>query len=203
VCTNEQIVGRAAAFIGSLAPAVHTILIPNELAGWKFRDDRDLLPGIAHASRAVDSATETHALENRDKDDNSRHHAEVIAIYDWCWGSDPQWLTAQAEDQRCYSHDHGHYFPGGPNWKADELIRRLDTANPYPYMGAPFERTLLDEISGRLEGVTHSSLVALLSSIPTSWPVSDEELETIGYFLECRAPNVARRLRERSEGQNA
>lgn len=203
VCTNEQIVGRAAALIGSLAPRVNTIQITDDLAGWKFRDDRELLSGVAHASSAIESATETHVLENRDKDDNGRHHAEVIALYDWCWGSDPQWLTAQAEDQRCYSHDHGHYLPGGPNWNPDEVTRHIDAANLYPYAGNAFKSAIIEDISKRLEAVTHADLVTLLSAIPTSWMVSDDDLETIGYFLEFRAPEVARRLRERSEGRNS
>jgi hypothetical protein len=198
VCVNEQIVGRAAALLCDLAPVVKTIRIPPGIAGWEFRSGRELKEGIAHGSRAVSNATETRTLENRDKDDNERHHAEVLGIYDWCWGGDAQWLTDQAADQRCYSHDHGHYFPGGPAWTAQELEKRVDDPNTFHYQGRGFTRQILTEIADKFDAISHAQIVSVLKAIPSSWPVTDQELESVGFFLERRARSVGFRLRERA-----
>jgi hypothetical protein len=50
-------------------------------------------------------------------------------------------------------------------------------------------------VANALEHVERESLVQVLRSIPASWPVSDEDLEALGWFLERRAPAVASRVR--------
>ena len=50
------------------------------------------------------------------------------------------------------------------------------------------------DFSKRLGSVSRDDLVALVSAVPTSWQVSDGELEALGYFLERRAHAVAARL---------
>jgi hypothetical protein len=200
VCVNDQIVGRAAARIGALTPTVRTARIPPELAGCEFRGDHQLEEGIAHASLAVNSAVEINVLANRDKDDNERHHAEFVALFDWCWGGDAQqWLVGQAAEERCFSHDHGHYFPGGPGWTAAGLEANVDTPNVYSYGGTAFSQEVLNSVAGLLEAVSRKDLISVLAAIPTSWPVTNAELETVGYFLERRAPDVAARLRARGQ----
>jgi hypothetical protein len=46
-------------------------------------------------------------------------------------------------------------------------------------------------VANALDTIKRESLVEALRSIPASWPVSDEDLEALGWFLEYRAPAVA------------
>ncbi len=55
----------------------------------------------------------------------------------------------------------------------------------------------MSEIATRLDAVTRIHLLGALEQIPGSWPVTDEELEAVGYFLERRSPQVAARIRNR------
>jgi hypothetical protein len=201
VPVTEQIVGRAAALIQGSACVVRTIMIPNELRGWQFQPSRTLEPGIAHASLALENCFETRQLSYRAEDDNARRHAAFLALYDWCWGGDSQWLVSQAEEHRYYSHDHGWFLPPeGPAWTSDSLLANVDSEHSWPDGYNGFKRQDLEEIAVSLESVTRDVLAAALRLVPISWAVTDEELEHVGYFLERRAPQVAARLRARIGG---
>ncbi len=55
-----------------------------------------LQPGIAHASVALGHAIECRQyLSDRAKDDNTRRHVGVYALYDWCFGDDPHRKRSQ------------------------------------------------------------------------------------------------------------
>ncbi len=47
--------------------------------------------------------------------------------------------------------------------------------------------------------VTRDALVSVLAGIPLEWPVTDQELEILGYFLETRIDDVSTRLIRMSE----
>jgi hypothetical protein len=100
VIVTEFVVGRAGALIGAPVCDVAIVEIPEELTGWEFRPGARLEPGLAHASRAVDDAQEVRALDYRDRDDNRRRHAGVVALYDCCWGGDDQWLYSETDDRK-------------------------------------------------------------------------------------------------------
>lgn len=53
----------------------------------------------------------------------------------------------------------------------------------------------LKEMVSAISAVTRASLEAILKGVPASWPVSDEELETLGWFLMKRRKGVLTRLR--------
>ncbi len=195
VTVTEQLVGRAGALIGAPVCDVALVLIPSELVGWEFRHDAKLEAGLAHASLAVDDALEVRQLEYRDRDDNRRRHAGVVALYDWCWGQDDQWLHCESDDRRLYSHDHGMYLPNGPAWSAASLIANVAEPHLPGYPTSGLDGAALTDYAKRLEEITRDDIVALLSAVPASWPVSDQDLEALGYFLERRAPTVAARLR--------
>ncbi len=194
---SEQIVGRAGALIGAPTCEVHTVEIKQDLEGWEFRQGAKLAVGIAHGSRLVQDAAETRQLERRTQDENSARHVFLLALYDWCWGADPQWLMALSDDSRFYSHDHGHYFPGGPNWQEAELVRVVDEPHEFPDSNHLLSREAAGEVAAALHALTRAMLLHAIRAIPPAWPVSNSELECIGFFLERRAPQVADRILRR------
>lgn len=141
------------------------------------------------------------------RDDNARRWIGLAALYDWCWGQDPQWLFHTEDDTRLYSHDHGWYLPG-PNgtWSSQGLKDKVD--QPHSLLddvySAPDVELLhailienphyCSEYANSLREITADQLAASLTSIPESWPVSDHELADLGWFLYRRAAPVAQRL---------
>ncbi len=196
VTVTEHLVARAGALVGAPVCEAEIIRIPPELAGWEFRPGATLEPGLAHGSLAVDPAVEEHALTFRDRDDNARRHAGVFALYDWCWGADDQWLYDEGDERKVYSHDHGWYLPAeGPTWDEQTLLARIDESHLPAYPTGGLDAGELIELARRLEALVTEDLVGVLKGVPSSWPVDDEDLEALGFFLLRRAPAVAARLR--------
>ena len=70
-------------------------------------------------------------------------------------------------------------------------------AGPY----GDLDPTEIQHLAERLEAMTRSELADVLQCVPGDWPVSDEELEALGFFLERRAPGVASRMRSLMDGR--
>lgn len=198
---TEQIVGRAGALIGAPTCTVRTIAISPDFTGWEFRPGHRLEAGIAHASLLVEPVVETGTLERRLEDDNALRHAYIIALHDWCWGGDGQWLMAIDDENRYFSHDHGWYLPPeGPGWDTGSLEREVDTPHELPASRDGFTSGVVEAVASSLRAVRRDQLATVLSRIPAAWAVSDDELECVGYFLECRAEASAARLVARFGG---
>ena len=192
---TEHVVGRVGALMGAPVCEVAIVQIPEELAGWQFVPGRQLEPGLAHGSAAVDQATEDRSLAHRQRDDNQIRQAGVFALYDWCWGGDHQWLYSAKADMELYSHDHGFYLPPtGSDWNVGALDSHADRPHPGPWPPRVLDRRELDRLSAALRAIDKQHLCAILGDVPLTWPVTTRELEALGSFLECRAPLVAHRL---------
>jgi hypothetical protein len=171
--TVEQVVAQVGSLIGAPVCETSLIRIPAPLAGWAPRQGSPpLQEGIAHASLAVGHAEETRpSLAARAKDDNSRRHVGVYALYDWCWGTDPQWLYDLDNDRMTYSHDHGLYFPpeGRGGWTRQDLVDRADQAHELPDARDGLSSEAAKSVALALEHVSQNDLAAVLSSVPASW----------------------------------
>lgn len=197
--TIEYVVAQVGRLIQAPVCETSLIRIPEEVAGWEPRAGILLQPGIAHASRALEHADEQGRpyLASRLQDDNPRRHVGVYALFDWCCGADPQWLYDIDNDRMIYSHDHGLYLPpaGQGKWTREDLIAHADT--PYQLSDPRHDLSLaaIDEVAKALESIDRSTLATVLNSVPSSWPVTDSDLEALGWFLEHRTPAVADRVR--------
>jgi hypothetical protein len=198
----ERIVAQMGEVIGAPVCTTSLVRIPPELAGWEPRPGQRLTAGLAHASKALEHADEAGrpALSFRSQDDNQRRHVGLYALYDWCFGYDAQWLYDLDDDRRIYSHDHGLYLPpvGSGSVEQAALIAAVDVPNELPDARDGLLPAAVDEIAEELESVDRVMIADVLNSVPSSWPVSDDVLEVVGWFLERRAPAVAERLRSPS-----
>lgn len=195
----EFVVAEVGRLIG--APVCHTSLIkiPQAIAGWEPRPGTPLGAGLAHASRALERADEQGRprLAARTQDDNRHRHVGVYALYDWCCGADGQWLYDLDNDRTLYSHDHGLYLPpaGKGGWTIPDLVASADVPFELPDPRDGLSPTAIDQVAAALDAVDRASLGLIMNRVPASWPVADDELDALGWFLEHRAPAVAQRLR--------
>ena len=200
VLVNEQIVARCGALIGAPTCEVAIVEVPEAVAGEVYGVRVE--PGLAHGSRHVGNVLNERELRYRASDDNARRHVGAYAIHDWCWGRDSQWLYALGEEYKVYSHDHGYFFPNGPDWNRylDQLAECVDIPHELDAAAAGVDAIEALSMSERLAEVSIDDLAGVLSGIPGDWPASDGELERLGFFLERRAPQVAGRLRRLAGG---
>jgi len=203
VIVTEYLVGSLGKLINAPTCEVAIARIPEEIADFEFVPGEKLVPGLVHASLGVDNAQELRTLEHRQRDHNPRRHVGVLSLYDWCWGGDPQWLYNAGDDQKLYSHDHGWYFPPeGPDWTEPELLNQVDQPHEFAHPTDGLDMNAVEEFAMKLEQLSKDNLLPILNSVPMSWPVSDSELEALGFFLERRAPAVAGRLRKINGGSS-
>lgn len=183
------------------APVCETTIveIPSELEGEEFLPGTELKQGLAFGSRHIDDIVEERDLVHRREDDNRARHAGVYALYDWCWGGDDQWLYQASDENRLFSHDHGSYLPGGPYWTTLRLSEAVNEAHLPSHPAEGVDTKALLAYAGRLDTLSSLALGATLGTVPEEWPVSQVELNTVGWFLMRRAPEVSKRLRELAE----
>jgi hypothetical protein len=201
VPVTEQIVGRAGQLIGAPVAGVRTIYIPPEAEGQAsdVQKNYKLKEGIAHGSRDVGVADLHNGTPNHyNEDRNDRRFAFLVALYDWCWGGDPQYLRADEENLACCSHDHGWFLPPrGKNWSQAKMQETCDQARPLDCDEQEIDRGAVKEAVEALRNVdTSDVLQEVLIPIPEPW-VSTEKLEAVGRYLEYRAPATADRLENR------
>jgi hypothetical protein len=191
---NEQIVARLGLLVGAPVCTPELVYIPAALAGWEYRPGVHLEEGWAHGSLALDSVVETRTLDERSSDDNARRHAGIWGLHDWVGGADSQWLVRGAE-REYFSHDHGHYFPGGPAWTVEGLQAAVTT--PYPFGGTAtgLDGPELERLAGVIEAATQEEVEGCVAKVPAAWPVTDAELQAVVSFVLDRRQPVAARLR--------
>jgi hypothetical protein len=112
VLVTEYLVSAVGGLIDAPVCEVRPIAISEDFAGYQVPNGPRLDVGIANASLAIADVAEMRpVLLHREGDDNACRHAGIYALFDWCWGDDPQWLAVETDDHRVYSHDHGFYLP--------------------------------------------------------------------------------------------
>lgn len=195
----EQVVSQVGKLIGAPVCETSLIRIPTSLAGWTPQPGgASIQDGLAHASLAIEHADfRRPPLDSRLSDDNARRHVGVYALCDWCFSADEQWLYDLDDDQALYSHDHGLYFPptGQGQWTRADLVAQADTPHQWRDPRKDLSAAACHTVADALEHIQRDALANVLRSIPASWPVSDADLEALGWFLEHRAPAVASRVR--------
>lgn len=191
---NEQVVARLGRGIGVAIPEPALVRL-DALVGWEFHPGKMIETGWCHGCLAITGVFEIRNLEHRADDDNRARHAGFYALMDWLAGGDQQWLYAAPAENAYYSHDHGHFFPGGPDWTSAALSA---TGVSERLLGVPsdgLDREELLRLADALEGTSLDDIEAVMSRIPVSWPVSDQDLAELAAFVDARSVPVAARLR--------
>jgi hypothetical protein len=192
--TTEQVVGRLGRLIGARVCEPTLVDVPQELEG-EVEPGRTLPAGWSHGSKHVDDVRETRVLENRKDDDNRVHHAGFFALHDWLGGSDAQWLICGSENNAYWSHDHGLYLAGGPQWTAEQLEAQKDAPFVMPGDASDLDADELERVAVAIEDATQQQLEAELAKLPPDWPVTDDELSGVVNFAIHRRTAVAERVR--------
>jgi hypothetical protein len=193
---NEHFVGRLGTLVGIAVCEPALIGIPKDLAGAEISPGYVLNECVAHGSLAVDGAVEVRAnLSHRSEDNNARRQAGYLVLHDWLWGGDDQWLRVAANGNEYFSHDHGHYFPGGPTWTIEGLEAAKDQPHPSPSTADGLDADELERLADRLDALEKKEIAANVEDLPDDWPVGAKEIAAVVDFAMHRAATVAARTR--------
>ena len=193
---NDQVLARVGLLIAAPVCKVSLVEVTADTEGFEFRPGQFTVAGLSHGSAHIgDPLVEDRNLRDRNRDDNARRHAGMFALWDWCCGGDDQWLYAGAQDNQAYAHDLGHFLPGMNNWTVDTLTGAVNDPHVPPWPTPGLDIGEVNRLADALEAIDQRALLSALNGVPSTWPVTDAELETLGWFLHVRAIGVSQRLR--------
>lgn len=183
---NEHVVGRLGHALGAPVGAVALVEVPQELIS--LQPEMQHMPaGVSHGSRWIPRCTEREGLIHTDVMENRARFAQLAVLYGWAIAGDHQFIYENEPPHLVHSVDHGHFFPGGPDWTEASL----GTAAP-PYLdhviagGCAFSQEELAEACGRLGAIADSLIADVVAGPPPDWGVADEERLVLAMYLATR-----------------
>lgn len=184
---NDQTAGRLGRAMGAPVPDVALIDVPAELIA-QNPEMAHIAPGLAHGSKKVPNVTErVNSFDHADKGTNRQRFASLAIFFGWLFGSDRQFIFEKSDPYRVYSHDHGHFFHGGPPWTPATL-----NAAPLAQAQAEIVAALnctLDELRvacGPLHMVTSAQIAEAIAIPPMPWAFGLPERVALAEYLHRR-----------------
>lgn len=187
---NDQIVARLGITINATVGYPRIAEIDSELSeGYPELDY--LTPGTAHATLFIEGCKDERDLTKfyTQQAENIPRFASLCVLYGWVLARDHQFLFEKQYPNRVYSVDHGHFFPGGPNWTHETLSQapaaELDT---HLRILCSFSRES-PEIRNALEQldqVSEDQIIQAVAAPPNEWGLTMEERVTMVEYLVKR-----------------
>jgi len=186
---NEQVVGRLGHLIGAPIPAIKIVNVPAELIAGNSAEISHVRPGLAHGSALQNNCTDKEGLGRTDVPENEKRFAALAVLYGWTHAGDRQLIYCLDKPQLVWSVDHGHFFPGGPNWSVPSL-QGVGAASVFPELAAVCEPESIEEVISVLSTVKLEDIAAAVAAPPDTWAVTIEERKELAILLENRRTNL-------------
>jgi hypothetical protein len=147
-------------------------------------------PGLAHGTDFIENITDRLALGQTSVPENRTRFARLCALYSLAGASDHQLFYSTNAPQVVYSLDHGHFFPGGPNWTVATLqAAGAAVVDPF-FAGVGLTSAELADARSRLEGISDTDITNVLAGPPPEWPFTDDERNALHTYLTTRRDRV-------------
>ena len=189
---NDQVIGVLGSAMDMPIPMVSLVEIVSELK--RSEPGISHIPaGFCHGSRFLAGGSETgEPFRHTNLPDNRSRFAKLAVLYGWAFvGSDHQFLYRKQAPNLVFSHDHGHFFPGGPNWTPASLGRA-----PAPEL----DRTIMDkcfftdaEISDAIQSLQRVGPAEIATAVarpPDTWGMALDERVALATYLDRRREQI-------------
>ncbi|WP_027268929.1 HipA family kinase [Leptolyngbya sp. PCC 6406] len=182
---NDQVVARLGTLLGAPVGEPKLIDVPSALIEIEPNLSH-LQPGIAHGTRFIPDCMDQPELIATSQPENRSRLARLAVLYAWVVPGDWQFLFSKSPPRLVYSVDHGHFFPGGPEW----TVRDLQQAAP-PYLPSCFSVCALTpedwvEALLALSQIPEEEIVHTVAAIPEEWGLTIEERVVLVQYLLYR-----------------
>lgn len=186
---SEQVVGRIGLLIGAPVANVELVELPHDLIRVNPAI-APMLPGICHGSEEIkDVSADRSPIAHTAIVENRARFALLAILYGLCVAQDHQYVYSQAEPRLVHSFDHGHFFPGGPEWTIQSLTAPLpDPIAPdiNIYATCSFSNEEMEIAADQLRHLTDQRLASILASPSAEWGVPVSDRGVMGVFLAQR-----------------
>ena len=191
----DQIVARLGLAMGAPVGQPQIVEISPELlesdVNFSF-----LSSGKAHATRFIPNCFDDRdTIKYKHHDGNRPRFALLSVLFGWVYSQDRQFIYEKNHPNLVYSVDHGHFFPGGPDWTANDLVS-APTAKLDEELVSACELT--DHEIGQaliaLKKVTEEIIIQAVASPPNEWGITMEERVTMVEYLIKRRQELLNAL---------
>ncbi len=180
---NDHVIGLIGSHFGAPVPRTALVFIPEEL----IQNEPQMAgipPGTAHGSEWVRNTSDKEWLSYTNEPYNRSRFAHLALLYGWLCARDHQLIYSIYDPHLVHSVDHGHFFPGGPNWTAQQLANGPE---PIPYQEIQDQCHLLpidiQAAPNALQEMTDDMILSAVAAPPDEWGVSMQEREAIATFI--------------------
>lgn len=114
--------------------------------------------------------------------ENRQRFAALAVLYGWIPAGDHQLIYRQTAPHLVFSVDHGHFFPGGPNWTVSGL-RGEGPSIPYDELitSCRITREELRVVGVQLQAVSVETIAEAVATPPDPWNITlDHTLREVG-----------------------
>ena len=194
---NDYVIGNIGCLLKAPIPRVDLVHVPEEMIR-NCAAMGHMQPGISHGSLFIKDCTDRTGIQpDYLNNENEPRFASLHVFFSWMHSNDQQWIYEKLPPNRVYSVDHGHFFPGGPNWTIDSLrvaqlpqfVNEFQTfrINPMHY----------EEPLSYLESLKAEQISEIVIDMPPKeWSCSIEERFELLDFLLKRIPLVLKLFKE-------
>jgi len=193
----ERIVAAVGKYLGAPIPRTELIEIPDVFSSYALPNGDVLSTGLAHGSLHVErECVEDTELLHIPRDGNRFRAPKFIALWEWCFGEDPQWLYAAADDYQLWTFDHGLWIGGGGEWSISDLSATSHLSSGWAGSVRGMDQGTFLGLADAIESCSVSDLLSFVSAVPIDWGFGDAELIEVAKWLDQRRPSVITSLKQ-------
>jgi hypothetical protein len=183
---NDQLVGRLGIEAGAPVGRPRLVDVPAELIAGE-PEMQHMNPGVAHGSTWITDCSERAAYEYATAVENKPRFARLALLYGWIQASDHQFIYENAEPHLVHSVDHGHFFPGGPDWTPATLQGApTPTADAAIIGECGLTQADLDACLPAFGTIADEVIATIVGGIPDTWGLSVTERVAVAEYLGTR-----------------
>lgn len=183
---NEYVCGRLGNLLNAPVAWVKFVEIPlnarvGELAHFGT--------GYALGSLMLAKASERAGIDYIDSPKNRTGFAGLAIMYSWCKANDHQLLYQEVPPHDVLSNDHGHFFPGGPNWTESSLANEGDVVKDIYFNSCNLQPADFVPFWPLLNNITDQEIIKIVNN-PPEWGVIQTERDALASYLIKRRNQV-------------
>ena len=182
---SERIVAHLAGLVVAPTPDVAYVNVPQQLILHQ-PELGHFEPGVSHGAEFVPGCGDRAGISHADGENRIRF-ARLAVLFGWAFAQDHQFIYENAAPNLVHSVDHGHFFPGGPNWGIATLGQAPAAAPDQALVGGC--QLSQDELRGAaapLVGLQDEAIARAVAAPLDDWGISMDERVAVAEFLARR-----------------
>ena len=180
---NDQITARLGFAIGAPVGEPKIVEVSAELIAIEPRLSH-IPSGTAHATLFIPDCFDSWELIATSEPKNRSRFVLLAVLYGWVYANDIQFIFNKNPPRLVYSVDHGHFFPGGPNWTECDLIPAPQAElNSYLRENCNFTPDEISSALRALSSVSEETIIQAVAAPPNEWGLTLDERVTLVEYL--------------------